>query len=377
MHRFWFPVLLGAVTLFPNFAYLMAQEVITSDDPVAPGSRSIVLERVATLAPPPELLSFTALPPISVARGSRGSYFAGPARGNGVLAIFDLTGAFLRHQGRVGEGPDEFLGQPFPMTLRIGDDGHVYAFEGNLMHVLDSTGSRTLQRSRIPLRPNDAVLLGSSIVVQAPVEAPAGQGTVMQIVDLDGTSRRGIGVTSARPLSLRVPFDGVRKLARGTEPATVWSSYVNRYEMSLFAESGEERIRLIRSAPWFVPYDTYLVGEPFIEPQRPRVEGVIQGGDGLVWTLISRAAEGFEPMSDPGSQEVAGEMRIDPYVDFNQYLDTIIEVLDLTTREVVARQTFEGQLRFVDTPNDEVLLFAVRPDESEELMVEIFSGGLR
>ena len=364
---------ISATVLMPTSS--SGQEVIRIDDQVACEECAVDLRLEVTLAPPPEQAGFVQLPLLSVARDSDRYYFTGPMVGETVITIFQPSGVFHGVYGRVGQGPSEFTGPPGSMMIRVGESNILYVLEGLYLHVLSAKATRPLSlKRRVNLRPNDAVILGTTPVLQSSVHAPRGGGTPMQILADDGTIQSGIGITSARPLSASAPFDAMRSIGRANRGQGVWSAYLNRFEMSRFDLQGREEVRVVRDSDWFPAYDNLVRGEMFVVPQRPRITGILEAADGRLWVAIAHADEHFEPLIP---QLGTAETPLPAEFDFNRLLDTTIEVLDLVQGRVVARQRFDSYLRFVSTPNDEVLLYALREQESLELVVDVFEGTVR
>ncbi|HZD05347.1 MAG TPA: hypothetical protein VE173_10525 [Longimicrobiales bacterium] len=196
------------------------------------------------------------------------------------------------------------------------------------------------------------------------------------MLDSKGEIQTGIGVTSARPMhgAASTPFDAFRRIARADRGRGVWSAYVNRYEESRFDLEGREELRVVRDAGWFQAYDDELPGEMISVPSRPRVEALLEAADRLLWVLVSVADREFEPLRPPTASS-EGEFPVAAAdIDFNRLLDTTVEVIDLELGTVLARRTFDAYLRFVSTPNDDVLLYSVREDEWLDLVCDVMAG---
>jgi hypothetical protein len=204
------------------------------------------------------------------------------------------------------------------------------------------------------------------VLIQAQVHGPGG-GTPIQVLGEDGRVSRGIGVTSARPLRSGVSIEGFRKLAKSIDGG-VWSAYLNRYEASHFDIEGNETDRLVRVSDWFRPYEAALEGELFFVPQRPRIEGLAQDSDGLLWIVASHGARDFTPLGEA----TAGEVAVDAFVDFSEYLDTTIEVIDLRRGVVLARTVVPEHLKIVRTPDGDVLFHATVVTPTGDLAIRVF-----
>ena len=347
------------------------QVIVEIDDQIGCEECNVDLQLMVTLSP--DESTFTSLPGTSIARGKNGHYLAGPVVAEMVLATFDPGGRFRTLFGRVGEGPGEFAGYPHEMHVRAGAGDDLFVFHNGIRYVVRPDATVVLKQDALRVHVNDAVLVGNSTVTQATVYSPRGATTPLQVFSSEGTLEGGIGIRPDRPFNQSSsPFERVRRLAPGNDGRSVWSAYVNRYEISRFGLSGSEELRVIRRGDWFPPYDNVIRGETFIIPQRPRMEGLLEDSVGLLWVLISHAADDTEPI---GSLESAlGELRVSNHIDMSRFVATTVEVLDLVRGTVVARQTFDSSLRFVSDARGEVLLYSLRLHESGELAAEVFSA---
>jgi hypothetical protein len=295
--------------------------------------------------------------------------------GDSAIGVFGPEGEYLHGYGRSGGGPQEFHGAPAPMVVRVGEDDLVYVLEGGFLHELTAGAAGHLEKARISLPANDAIVVGTTQLVQWPVRELSGAGAPIQVLSADRRSTHGIGITSARPMTLTSPYDGFRRLGRAHREGRVWSAYVNRYEMSRFRLDGLEELRVSRVVDWFREYEEELPGEMILVPSRPRVEGLLESADGVLWVAVSHADARVRDRSGP-NRPVQGEVQVDPDIDFNQLLDTTIEILDTSNGEVLASRTFDAYLRFVNTTDDRALLYALRPLETGDLVVDIYAGTL-
>lgn len=348
----------------------LSLQIIEIEDVPACQSCSIDLEVVATLTPPAEQIGFTQLPPVSLARDHQGRFYAGPMVGDAIIGVFEADGTYLRGYGRSGQGPHEFTSSSPSMLIRVVRD-ELWIFEGPYLHRLQLGTLEARDKRMIRMAPHDAVVLGSTLLVQWPIREVGGSGTPIQVLDEDGAILKGIGVTSARPMSLSSPYDAFRRLARARNGDAVWSAYVNRYEISRFDLEGREELRIRRQAEWFEEYEDELPGEMFSVPSRPRVESLFEDSDGLLWVAISH---GSSRMSSRRPLPAAGEQPVPSDFDFNYFLDTTIEVLDLASGRVLARHVFDGYIRGVATEAGQVLFFSLREGPELDLVVDVFAG---
>lgn len=315
---------------------------------------------------------FVVLPTPSIARDREGRYLTGVMLGEAPLAVFGPSGTFSHVYGRFGPGPGEFGDSR--VFIRVGASDAVHVFQ-DVTHTVLSPGARAFVTSRtIQVRPWCVTLEAETPIVCAPVQAPRGQATPLQVLAEDGTVARGIGLVADRPLDFRNPQDLDRRIGRAHAGAAVWSAHRIRYEMSRFDLAGREETRVVREAPWFPLRDEHIVGEGYRTRARPLVEGVREPIEGTLWVTISRGDPGYEPPTLPPGRE---GVRLDPFQDDNHRLDTVIEVLDVTRGRLLARAEVDPYLRFVSTPDNEVLLYSMRTLEGGDVVVDIWRAYLR
>lgn len=345
---------------------------IAEDDACA--ACSIDVELVVTLQPPSDRLGFTVLPIPGILRDREGRYVAGIMVGDAPIAVFDPSGALSHGFGRLGEGPGEFAEGPGPVMMVGGDDTvHVVQFA---THSVLGPGAREfIRRRQLALRPWCATIVVGTMVACSPVQAPGGRGTPLQVLAEDGRVARGIGFQPDRPIDFTHTLDRSRRVARAAGDDAVWSARRIEYEMSRFSLDGQEQVRVVRDAPWFPPQDEdYENGEGYLTPQRPWIEALREPTEGTLWVVTSRGDRSYEPPElPPGAEGV----EIDPYEDDNGRLDTVIEVLDVAQGRLLARAELDPYLRFVDTPDDELLLFSLRTLPAGDVVVDIWRARLR
>ena len=368
--RVW-PVVKSIVLMGVLVPTADGQDLVVVDDEIDCVQCAIRLDSVAVLTIPEDRGSIRSVPPLSVVQRESGLFIAGPIAGDGVLAEFSPTGAFSRLFGRAGEGPTEFPGSHLPMQIRLGPDGLLYVLQVNTLLTLQSAEGAVGQRTPLRLRPNDFVLLGSRVIAQSRVLGPGGESSPVQLLAADGTIEAGIGTSRQPPGRPNQPFEEVRRLAAADEES-IWIARLNSYELSRFGLDGLEKARLIRSAAWFPEYGDLVPGEPFVTRQRPRIEGVRQDGDGILWVLISQGAHDFLPLSLTSS----GEGRLDPYMDFARFLTTTLEAIDIYGGELLSRTEMAGLVRFVDSPRGRILLHVEREGPEGDLYSHVFAATL-
>ncbi len=354
------PCLAGAalLSLASVFGSGVAQEVVEIGDRITCPSCVIEVGTPITLAAPTQHVYFTSLPPPILARDREGNYIVARVGGDAVVAVFGPDGRFRSSYGRLGEGPEEFAA--VPMGIAVGERDVIYAIDPQHLHTLAPQAERGLDKVQVPVFANAAVVLESGIAVQATLRTEAGITTV-QILQPDGTIQASIGIAETKdeadPQSESISLP--RVLGRSNDGADVWIGPLDRYQIIRLGPDGGEQTRIERVSEWFQPYSN-TPGAPFRAPAGPRLGGIHQDAEGLLWTAISRAPHDFSPASETPSG-VEGP-RLGPFIDMNRFLHVTVEVLDPVTGELIARHAFDEFVRFVSTPDDDVLVYSLHPD---------------
>lgn len=334
-----------------------AQDVVEIQDRVSCPDCLIEVGPPVTLALPSDRFSFTSFPGSKVARDSRGHYIAAPVEGDALVAVFGPDGRFMSSYGRLGAGPGEFATDA-PFFVEVGDGDVLYAIDLLNLHTLAPKAESSLHQVRMPVQARDAVVLADGrVAVQATVRTEAGNTTI-QILRPDGTIETSIGAFQGNTGS-EGPWMGRRVLGRSRDRADLWSAHVSRYRVTRLGADGEEKTRIERLAEWFRPYSRGTPGAPYRAPADPRVVGVHQDEDGLLWVAIRRAPPSFSPVSDAPA---GAEVPLNPHLDLNQFLHTTVEVLDPVAGELIASRYFAEYVEFVSTPGGDVSIYSLHPD---------------
>ena len=360
---------LPVVLLLTSSAMACAVEPPLVDDLVSCPTCGIRDVEVATFLPQDDRFSFTTFPPVSLARDRSGHFIAGPVTGEAVLAVFTPEGGVAGLFGAKGQGPGEFTGPPAPLFLAVGDGDTIHAVDPVDHYVLGPQASGHPSRTRMSVHATDAIVTGGRLLVRSYV-LTSGGGTSIQILRDNGTVERS--VDEPQP---RTPFPPSFLLAPAWGNPGVWVAHPTRYEVNHFALDGVQTVRLERRTEWFRPYDPpdATPGAPFLAPADPRVVGLVQDRQGLVWVAIARAPSQFRPPEQPAAR---GEVQLDPFSDMNQLYRTTIEVLDPVAGKVVTRRDFEAYVRFVRDAVGETLAYWMEPLPDGDLGIKVVRLGV-
>lgn len=300
---------------------------------------SIRMERVATLGEEdgPGMLTSQAV----VAIDMQGRYLVAHMGDGARIKVFSPSGAFVRNIGRAGSGPGEYR--------RI---WRIAPFAGGVI-VYDDVAKRSTRLSReltfietrpAPETPLSVVLRDDGAgVMSALVPSRDLVGYPLHEFDAKGRRLRSFGfpgITYRR--DLRELFE--RYLTPSAEPNRFWASHSAEYAFAKCSIGRPNDCRLfVRPAPWFPrPKPSELNRQVLEKAPAPALWGVSQDGARYLWTMTRVADRRWRTVVDeplPDHLEIA---------DWHQYVDTVVECIDLTTNRVVASQRFdEALLRFI------------------------------
>ncbi|MGH7751334.1 MAG: 6-bladed beta-propeller [Gemmatimonadales bacterium] len=329
------------------------------DRPTCPRCR-IELRPVATLRELPDSVLFDD-GWARVERDSRGRFYA-VDRSRTSIAVFDSAGRFLRRIGRGGDGPGEFR-WIYVVAMAAGDT----------LHVPDSR-----HRRETTLSPSYRVVRSRSFpsVVYEMVPLPGGTsvtnvvsgsrelaGLPLQIVDTGGKVLRAFGNDQSAYRADIEPSVWRRSLAvRGARD--LFAARRQEYVIELWDLMGTKRGEWVRRADWFEPW---LVPESLRDREQPRpiLTAVRAAPDGLLWVMVA--------VGDGRYREAIAESDQIPHGigrgNRNRYYDTIVEVLDLRSARVLARQRFDNLLHGFFGSG----LTAATPEADGDQTIEIYT----
>lgn len=250
------------------------------------------------------------------------------------LPVLDREGDLLRTIGQFGSGPGDLRD-----VGSVAFDAHdsLFVFEwGNGRVSVFSPSYEFVKSVRLPIQPelHSLVLPNGDFLFNATIADSAAFGQPLQLVGRDGRLERSFG--SEDPEALRgVPFATSRSLA-GTADGLVWTASPAQYVVELWnPETGALVRRFTRHSEWFPPRVTVVPrdAQPPAEPQ-PMIHGLRHdAANRAVWVLLGVADSQWTQVVGPRGGD-HGNVSVS---DEQGYYDTLIEVLDDSTGELLAR----------------------------------------
>ncbi|MGD8866823.1 MAG: hypothetical protein PVI01_04320, partial [Gemmatimonadales bacterium] len=276
--------------------------------------------------------------PATAARDVSGRFLLPNGRDRSEILVFNPSGQLAQ---RIRTGDSSSPQRRMIQILDVDSEGR--------LHVLDAfaqqhaTYSQTLDLLDVQPVPvamgytGAAHLKDGSVVVNFAAWTPEHIGRPIRVVDPRGNLMRSIGDNGA---AIRTDQSGLtqqRHIARAGE-TTFWAAHTNQYLIELWDVDGTKVREVRREVPWFQPWATV--------PQRPnerpetRIVALRRRGDGLLAVLLRKAADSWRTSLRPANDGRGGYLPSPP----EGYWDTVVELLDETTGEVVASESFGAYL---------------------------------
>lgn len=245
------------------------------------------------------------------------------------VVVFDSAGQSLGRLGREGSGPGEFRRIT---AFAVGKKDSLHVFDEQLSRLtVFSHDHELLAAHSLTFRPNlfDAALVGEQVVLNAEVRTPEAAGYPLQLLGPAGELRRSFGSETGLYRS-DLAYRSRRALSAAADGG-VWAGYLNQYVIERWTLSGVLEQIIERRVEWFEPY--WQTDERADQPRRPFITGIVDDHEGLLWVLVAvpglRWQEAVEP--SPGN-----DPRFFTITDYNVYLNTVVEVIDLKRGRLVA-----------------------------------------
>lgn len=138
-----------------------------------------------------------------------------------------------------------------------------------------------------------------------------------------------------------------RLLGRPAADGSVWISDYNNYRLVKYSPDGESLDSIRRRPDWFPGGEPLRLGGPD-QRTTPHVIGNWVDPEGRLWVLASQPREDTrEAWKDVASVSGAREVRVASLPAEYKLNRTIVEVIDVNARRVIARHTFDGYLMAV------------------------------
>lgn len=331
-------LILLAISLSCPSVTLQGQPVVEISTDRTCHTCAIFVEHVATLGKIEDQISPSWFSHVAVDQS--GNFYVGPTYSPGEVAVYGPSGVLVRTLGREGEGPGEFTGI---RVLRItgGDTLHVFS---NGRHTVLSIAGEVIDTSPFRVASRQVFILGDGrILANASVRTTDRIGLPAHILGADGLPSFSFGNDSQTPQGDILP--GTHRSAWPSGGNDVWVTTLGDYRLELWDTAGVHLQTLVRDAPWFRPWQRRIAGEPFRARPPTKIISVHQDKRGLLWVFSRVPDREWQPGFDPPA--------------YAQVYDTVIEVVDPTSGELIISQRFDAPNQLFNWYFSEELVYSV------------------
>lgn len=259
---------------------------------------------------------------------SAGVYATSSPTFPGEIAIYDEAGRFQQLIGGRGDGPGEFSSD-----VRLSFDGedslHVMSRRGSRYSVFAPSFEHARSHTLQGMAADFCIGVDGALFVAGPY---LGDGVVSHanVYDRFGNVVRSMG---GAPMETMNPAEGLYVAA--CADSEYWGGAVAAYLVTRFNETGSERRDLKAERDWFPTPRAAPAGSAPVAAasgaqlrSRPKISGLLPHRDGRLLVFLSVPDADFEGVpSSPAEQ-----------------LDTIVEVVDVTSGDLLFRQRFDEAL---------------------------------
>lgn len=332
--RVGFACFVSAIAVMP--ASSQARRTITiGDKPSCPQCR-IVTVRIAQLGHGDDsiwLLPWASTPALI----SRNRVAVAPVSREGVIAFYDRSsGRLVGTVGRFGRGPNE-LGSIQRVEAGAGDTLHVTT---GRMHAVVFPDGRVVRKHPAPSLETPLFLPNGGWITNPQFPTRFGMYPAVRLNSADSI----VGVIG-RP-ARKGEGNAIATLGRGSR-GTMFMAPPYAYIIEQWDTVGRHLLTITRKAAWFPPRTeaTLATGRSWdVAKPLPGLCRLWMDSSGLLWVLGRNGAHNWQP--GPKRPQLRGEDVALPQSpeDATKYLETIVEVLDPRSGQLVTSARFPGQL---------------------------------
>lgn len=299
----------------------------------------IMIEEIVTLQGPPGSPQphERFVPTITQDRG--GQYFLAPMADFQSIGVYRQDGNF----DRLIRGLNTDAGRFFYVSdVKTRNDTLIVVDDRNLL-LLPPQDDGAIQVIPLNYHPEGVLPLpAGGYLTQADIRIPSMIGLPVHVHGADGEHIRSFGRSSDR-LSASVPYDFVRTIAYGPNGSFFVAS-VNRYRIENWSLSGRLLGAIEKAPSWFTPWES-MPSDLRAEKPPPWLDSVrFAEEDGVLWCVFHVPDRNWVKTSDtdptveaPGGSDLTLDKMHDVF-------DTIIEVIDLRSGEVVASKRIDQRI---------------------------------
>ena len=288
--------------------------------------------------------------PSWITRLGSGDFILATPENGAEMMVYDAEGRYRESFGRSGEGPGEFVA-PGMGRLRPSPDGGVLILDPMTRRITSLSATRELLGATqigdmIGMNFLPATSGSGFIVGGWGGSADGTPGGVTRMIDAEGVTLADVGAVPRERWLQQFFFFPMTTDAEGR----VWRARPTEYVVEAWdPQDSALHIRLEGSSDWFTPGPPQP-GYP-LEAPGPSVIQSLKYAEGLLWIGTS--------VADGEWAEVADEVTAVVALDGNRLMDTVLEVVDPLTGELVARTVHD---EFLWWTGDGAFLYGLRQD---------------
>lgn len=257
---------------------------------------------------------------------SRGRVIATSLFTPGVLVVFDAEGNLEEFVDRPGRGPGEFSRVS---RMAIGSTDEILLFDDRVsVFASDLTFMRTV---RAPTRVGALTVSSSGEITVLSVLLDGSRSPRLHTFGPEGELLRSFA-PAPRPLSGDDRNEAAGALAPDDDGG-IWMAVHPRYELTRYVD-GDAVQQIRRRVEWYQPWRGFDPQTTITTPPQPRVGTIWVDEEGLLWTASWIQDPAWEA---PRDESLAEE-------DPSRIWDTMVEVLDPASGELVAQRRFDDQM---------------------------------
>jgi hypothetical protein len=271
-------------------------------------------------------------PQMAMAVDARGRIVAGVTTPEHYhLALYDDRGRPVTDFARQGQGPAEVYELGFVI---VREPDSIIAFDMMKLHHFSNQGQhrRTVPVARLSVARSAVRIPGGRWVIAGDLMNDPDEKPLHMISD-GGALLKSFGV----PVEQRNPqvASALRmRMLASADSGHFWAAHVEWYEMDLFRNDGSLERTIVRNAEWFPPAQPKLgLGSG---PAKPRLLGVHQDPEGLLWTVVWVPTKA-DAATGRGGRNREARTELGPSWYAERYT-TVVEVIDpRSNRLIVSR----------------------------------------
>lgn len=317
----------------------------------------IKLEPIAVLGHPLDPASVRADAAVAGCKvapfGDDGAFLVAGAVGGGELLVYEQGDEPASTVGRRGAGPGE-LGSDFRIITV--SDTIILIDNSNARIITRTMDGEILQSVQLPRRVNSVARLpNGDFVIHGRLTTGRDQ-PVIDIIDASGQHVASLGRTQQQA------WDTDQWVIGNGASADYWA--VSMWNYQLYRGSAQALVpAAVREVDWFPADNVWSSAILETEPASPLISYVHETDEHLLWVFVALADPDWaSDLPDAGSAQW-----------FRDAFDTMVEVIDLESRTVLANHRVDDYLGGIcGTP----MVYAVTPEAAGHVSVTVYEPSL-